>query len=274
MNKHLILATAALALVACSESPEPTSAAIATPPPVPAEERVPEAAAQETVAEPIPVDIAAPSGQYRIDPAHSNLYFSVRHLGVSNYLVRFTDFEVTVDLDTEDLSASTVQAVIDASSISTDFKGDYAGTHPDSPFATWNETLAKDANFLNSDEYPTITFNSTGVEATDEGTLLVTGDLELRGETQPVTLEATLVGAEQAHPFTGVGLMGFSAAGSFNRSDFGMTHLSNPPIVGDTVTVRFEGEFLQESDNGADTDAHGHGHDHGDADSDSETDSE
>ena len=247
MKKHLILAAAALALSACSESQEPGPSQVASPAPAPATETVQEASAQETVAEqPVAIEIDAPSGQYASDPAHTNLYFSVKHLGVSNYLIRFTDFDVTVNLDADDLSASSVQATIDAASISTDFSGDYAGTHPDSPFATWDENLARSENFLNSDVHPTISFTSTRVEPSDDGTLLVTGDLELLGETRPITLEASVVGSAEAHPFTGAGLIGFSATGSFNRSDFGMTHLVNPPIVGDAVTLRFEGEFLQQ----------------------------
>jgi len=248
MKKHLILATTVLALSACSESQEPSSSEVAVPAPaVETVQEAQEASPPEIVAEePQAIEIDAPSGQYASDPAHTHLYFSVKHLGVSNYLVRFTDFDVTLNLDVDDLSASSVQATIDAASISTDFSGDYTGTHPDSPFSSWDEDLAKSENFLNSDVHSTITFTSTRVEPTSEGSLLVTGDLELLGETRPVTLEAHVVGSAEAHPFTGAGLIGFSAEGSFNRSDFGMTHLVNPPIVGDTVTLRFEGEFLQQ----------------------------
>lgn len=65
------------------------------------------------------------------------------------------------------------------------------------------------------------------------------------GRTQPVTLEATLVGSSAKHPFAGVGAIGFSAHGTFRRSAFGINHLLQPPLVGDTVTIRFEGEFQQ-----------------------------
>lgn len=248
MKKHLILAIAVTTLVACSDSSGP-AAPLPTPQPTPDEttQDINNTTAHQTaVSEPVEIIIEAPAGQYQLDPHHSNLYFTVRHLGVSNYVLRFTDFDVTVDLQPDDLAASSVSATIDAASIRTDFDGDYAGAHPDSSFASWNEDLAMSENFLNAGEYPVISFQSTSVTPTDEGTLQVTGDLELLGETQPVTLEATVVGSEQMHPFTGVGLIGFSATGTFNRSDFGMTHLANPPIVGDVITLHFEGELLQQ----------------------------
>ncbi len=256
MKKKLILATAALALAACSDQQE---AQYTPPAPDSTAEQAAAAPsdyapAEAATAEVVPIHIDAPAGTYKLDPHHSSLHFSVKHLGVSNYVMRFTDFDVTVELDPEDPSASSVTATIDATSIRTDFDGDYEGTHPDSQFSSWEEDLTRSSNFLNADEYPTITFTSTRVEPTDLGTLLVTGDLELRGQTRPVTLETTIVGSAQAHPFSGVGLIGFSAEGSFSRSDFGMSHLVNPPIVGDTVTVRFEGELLEERDEDAEDD--------------------
>ncbi len=238
MKKHLLLATTALALVACSEPPAPEATTPAT--------AQADYQAGRTAAEPVQISINAPAGRYRLDPYHASLDFSVTHLGVSNYVMRFTDFDVTLDLNTEDLSASSVSVTIDPASIRTDFRGDYKATHPDSPFATWDEDLARSENFLNAGNYPSIRFTSTRVTPADDGTLQVTGDLEMLGQTRPVTLQTTVVGSEQAHPFTGVGLIGFSATGTFQRSDFGMTHLVNPPLVGDTVTLRFEGELLQE----------------------------
>lgn len=247
MKKHLILATAAFALVACSEPQAPQEVA-----PENVQETVEETtthtAAETPVAGPVEIQVAAPAGRYQLDPSHASLQLSVKHLGVSNYVMRFTDFDVTVDLDPDDLSASSVSATIDPASIRTDFSGDYQGTHPDSGFATWDEDLAKSGNFLNAGEHTSITFTSTRVEQAQDGTLHVTGDLELLGQTKPITLEVAVVGSEQAHPFSGVGLIGFSATGTFNRSDFGMTHLVNPPLVSDTVTLQFEGEFLQEQD--------------------------
>jgi polyisoprenoid-binding protein YceI len=238
MKKQILIFATLLTLLACSESGPPAEGGGAAA----------EAAAPRTdtaAPAPEPVNIQAPASEYRLDPHHSSLLFSVTHLGLSNYVMRFSDFDVALDLKPDDLPASSVTVTIDPTSVATDFEGDYQKTHPDSPFETWEQDLAQSPKFLNAGEYPTISFESRRVTPTDKGTLLVEGDLELLGKTRPVTLEAEVVGAMAQHPMQGVGALGFSAEGSFKRSDFGMTHLLEPPLVGDTVTVRFEGELLQ-----------------------------
>lgn len=260
MKKRLVLAIAAATLVACSDSSEPQ---ISSPPAQPAAEQtlppigdeVAPTAADENVRDgaratmgptgAVDVEINAPAGQYALDLNHSNLLFTVRHLGVSNYVMRFTDFDVTVDLDPEDVSASSVTATIQAASVQTDYEGDYQAAHPESTFATWQQDLSMSENFLHAGEHPEIRFTSTQVSSTDDGILQVEGDLELRGETNPVTLEVRVVGSAAEHPMMGGGLIGFSAEGAFNRSDFGMDHLIAPGVVGDEIRLHFEGELLQ-----------------------------
>lgn len=216
-----------------------TAALAACSPSAPPEEQKPAA-----VAEAGPAQIAAPAGQYALDPAHSSLSFRVSHLGLSNYVARFTKFNVTLNLDPADPAASSVTATIDPTSVRTDYLGDYKAGHAQSPYASWDEDLAQSPKFFNAGTHPQITFTSTRVEQTGPGRLRVTGNLALLGQTLPVTLEAAVVGSG-LHPFTKRGAVGFSAAGSFNRSAFGMTHLLQPLLVGDAVTVQFEGEFQQ-----------------------------
>lgn len=225
MKKTLLIALtaiAAIALGACSESSnnQPTQPAKA-------------------------INIAAPSGDYANDPYHSSLSFSVSHIGLANYVMRFTDFKAILKLDSQNLSESSVTFDIDPTSITTDFDGDYQATHKQSPYKTWEEDLAQSPKFLNAAEHPRITFSSTSVTANPDGTLTVVGDLTLLGQTHPVTLTASVVGDVEKHPFFGFGALGFSAQGTFKRTDFGMTHLTQPPLVGDEVTLQFEGEFHQ-----------------------------
>lgn len=269
MKKHLVLAIAALTLVACSDSSEPLTA---SPPAQPAAEQTlppvgdeiaPEvddesvrAGARATMGpgDALDVEIDAPAGQYVLDADHSNLFFTVRHLGVSNYVMRFTDFEATVDLNPQDISTSSVTVTIQADSVQTDYEGDYKAAHPESPFASWQDDLAMSEHFLHAGEHPQIRFTSTGVTVTDDGPLEVEGDLELRGESRPVTLEVTVVGSAAEHPMMGGGLIGFSATGAFKRSDFGMDHLMAPGVVGDEIRVFFEGEMVQVGDADQDVD--------------------
>lgn len=227
--------TAALTLAACSQ-----------PAPPPAEPSAAETAAPVAEAEPAAAaSITAPAGKYELDPAHASLSFSVGHLGLSNYVARFTQYSVALDLDPANLSASSVVAIIDAASIRTDYPGDYRAGHKDSPYATWDEDLAKSPKFFNAAQHPKIEFRSTAVTQSADGALRIEGTLSLLGQTHPLTLDAKVVGAAAAHPFMPRGAIGFSAQGSFDRSQFGMTHLLKPPLVGDQVTVSFEGEMHQ-----------------------------
>lgn len=229
--RSIVIGSTILALSACSE-PEP-----------------PARQAQQASAEPsqaaAPTRVAAPAGLYRIDPNHANIGFSVSHLGLSNYVARFSEFEVSINLVPDDPAASSLQATIYPASVKTDYVGDYKATHKDSPFDSWDQALAQDERFFNAGQYPEIRFNSTSIKDTGSGTLQITGDLSMRGQTHPVTLAAELVGDLAEHPFSGIGAIGFSASGSFSRSQFGMDHLTNPPLIGDEVTLLFEGEFNQ-----------------------------
>lgn len=212
--KHLAVVLALSLLAACSKAPAPAAVAI-----------------------------TAPAGTYAIDPYHTTINAGIKHIGLSNYQVRFTKYEGTLSLDPANLTASKVTVSIDPTSIRTDFAGDYVGTHQGTPYKTFDEALAMDAKFLDAGKYPSITFTSTQVEKTARG-LKITGDLNFRGVTKPVVLDTTVVGSMEKHPFTQKGAIGFSASTTFKRSDFGMTEYLK--MLGDDITLRFEGEFHQQ----------------------------
>lgn len=212
--KHLAVVLALSLLAACSKAPAPAAIAI-----------------------------TAPAGTYAIDPYHTTINAGIKHIGLSNYQVRFTKYEGTLSLDPANLTASKVTVSIDPTSIRTDFAGDYVGTHQGTPYKTFDEALAMDAKFLDAGKYPSITFTSTQVEKTARG-LKITGDLNFRGVTKPVVLDTTVVGSMEKHPFMQKGAIGFSASTTFKRSDFGMTEYLK--MLGDDITLRFEGEFHQQ----------------------------
>ena len=188
-------------------------------------------------------DIKAPQGTYKNDPYHSSLTFKILHMGLSNYTARFTKFDATLELDPAKLSSSSVTVNIDPTSVRTDYSGDFKAGHKDSPYKTFDEEITRDGKYLNADKFSTITFKSTKVVQTGN-TLKVTGDLTFLGVTKPVTLTGSVVGSVQKHPFTGKGVVGFSAAGTIKRSDWGMT--GTQAFLGDDVTIIFEGEFDQQ----------------------------
>ncbi|MGQ0585968.1 MAG: YceI family protein [Gammaproteobacteria bacterium] len=199
----------------------------------------PQAAAPVAAAE-----LKAPAGTYKIDPHHASLAFRLKHLGLADYVARFMKFEATVVLDPANLANSTVTVAIDPASVRTDYVGDFKATHKDSPYGSFEERIAREEKFLNSDKFPAITFKSTRVEPAGPGRLRITGDLTFLGQTHPVTLDAMLTGSYDKHPFFGYGAFGMTATTTFTRSEWGMT--GTQQFLGDAVTVEFYGEFGQQ----------------------------
>src|ERR1700719_2804880 len=111
---------------------------------------------------------------YDIDPTHTTAQFKVRHLMISNVKGEFTRVSGTVDLDTDNPSASSINVTIDAASIST--RDEQRDGH------------LKSADFLDVAKYPSITFKSKEVAATGEGYEVV-GDLTIHGVTGEVALD-------------------------------------------------------------------------------------
>ncbi len=187
--------------------------------------------------------VEAPAGSYQHDPTHASLQFSLLHMGLSNYVAGFSSYSVSAQLDPANPAASSVTVSIDPTSIRTDYGGDYKATHPKSVFDSWEQDLAMSDKFFNAANYPEILYESTSVAAQPDGTLSIEGNLTLLGQTHPVSLVGVVVGSTAKHPFTKQGALGLSVTGTFKRSTFGMNYLLSPPIVGDEVTMAFEGEM-------------------------------
>jgi polyisoprenoid-binding protein YceI len=189
-------------------------------------------------------EVKAPKGDYKLDPNHASLTFKILHFGLSNYTARFTKVDASLSLDPAKLTNSTVTASVDPASVRTDFPGDFKAGHKDSPYQSFEEEIGKGDKFLNDGKFPTIKFKSTSVTQGPNGHLAVTGDLTFLGVTKPVTLDASVVGSIEKHPYMGKGVVGFSATTKFKRSDWGMT--GTQAFLGDDVTIIFEGEFDQQ----------------------------
>ncbi|MCC7462233.1 MAG: YceI family protein [Gammaproteobacteria bacterium] len=235
MNPTGLLLAVVLGLLAgCTQAPEQTAGQ-----PAPGN-----AATAGTAAESARLDVGA--GTYLADLDHSTLGFHIRHMGMSNYFARFTDYQVKVDYVPDNLAASSISVVIDPTSLGLDYRGDFKATHPNSQSNTFVEELMGD-QFFAAAKYPRIEFHSTRIEPSGPGRYSITGDLSLHGQTHPVTLAATVVGSKADHPmYGGLDVFGFSATGSFSRSAFGMDYLVAPGVLGDEISLRFEGEFHEQ----------------------------
>jgi polyisoprenoid-binding protein YceI len=144
---------------------------------------------------------------YQIDPVHSSAHVSVRHMMISNVRGTFGNISGTVIYDPVNLAASSVIAVIDATTINT---GDEQ-----------RDAHLKSADFLDVANYPSITFKSKSVAKAGDD-LKIVGDLTIRGITKEVTLTAEPLAPETKDPWGGI-RTGTSASTKINRTDFGLT---------------------------------------------------
>jgi len=172
--------------------------------------------------------VAKLSGNYVLDPTHASLIWSVSHSGLSQYQARFDDISGKLDFNAATPNASRVDIRIDPMSVSTGL-------------TEFDKTIATDKRYFDATNYPEIRFTSNMIEITGDMTGLVTGDLTFRGVTKPITLDVRFNGAGKSFGHAG-DTLGFSATGEIDRTEFGLTYLSNFGI-GKNVTLRIEAEF-------------------------------
>lgn len=172
---------------------------------------------------------ALAADKYAFDAAHTQVIFSANHLGFSFSHGRFGKIDGSFTFDEKTPAQSAIDVTIDANSID-------MGTE------AWDKHM-KSADFLNVEKFPSITFKSTGIEVTGEKAGKVTGDLTLLGVTKPVTLDVTYNGSG-VHPYSKNQIAGFSAKGSFKRSDFGMEY--GLPNVGDEISLIIQVEGVRQ----------------------------
>ena len=163
------------------------------------------------------------TGSWAIDPVHSEVSFTVRHLMVSKVRGRFGSFSgelVTAD----DPLQSSVHASVDLASIDTGNAD--------------RDAHVRSADFFDVEQYPTLTYRSTGVRVVGDGQdgdrFVVDGDLTLHGVTKSVPLALEVNGFQAETPF-GDTRAGFSATAEINRSDFGIEF--NAPLEGGGVVL-------------------------------------
>jgi polyisoprenoid-binding protein YceI len=187
---------------------------------------VPSMAKQQTID--IPAGYVA--GTWKLDPVHSEVGFTVRHMMVSKVRGRFRGVTGTIRL-ADDPAASSVEAEVDMTTIDTG--------------NTDRDGHIRSADFFEVDRYPTMTFRSTSVEPAGNE-LVVHGDLTLRGVTRPVNLDLEVHGFTK-DPFGGT-RCGFTATTVLNRKDFGIS-IEMPMdgggvVVGDKINVTLEIEAV------------------------------
>jgi polyisoprenoid-binding protein YceI len=171
---------------------------------------------------------------WQIDPSHSRVSFSVRHMMISNVRGEFQKFSGSLKLNKTDISKSSAEAAIDALSIQ---------THD----ANRDQHL-RSADFFDAEKYPEISFISKQFRSLGEGELKVVGDLTIHGVTKEVTLSVDGPTDELQDPWGGARI-GVTATTKIKRKDFGLSWNvaleAGGFVVGDDITITIEAELVK-----------------------------
>ncbi len=159
---------------------------------------------------------------WNLDPAHTQIGFSAKHMMVTTVRGNFHEFDGSVNFDPANPADGSVEVTVKVNSIDTG--------------AADRDNHLRSADFFDVENYPHMTFRSTQVEVTGENTGRITGDLTIRDVTRPVVLDVEFLG-EGESPF-GDYRAGFEATTSINREDFGLTW--NQPLANGGVLVSKE----------------------------------
>jgi polyisoprenoid-binding protein YceI len=166
--------------------------------------------------------------KWALDPAHSSVDFSVRHMMIAKVKGSFNSFNATIEADPSDLTTANIEFTVDLASVDT--RNEDRDNH------------LRSADFFDVENNPTMTFTSTSIVKTDEGEYDVTGDLTLRGVTRPETFVVTFEGTGK-DPW-GNEKVGFNAEGKIKRSEYGLTWNAaletGGVLVGDEIKVSLE----------------------------------
>jgi polyisoprenoid-binding protein YceI len=165
---------------------------------------------------------------WNIDPNHTAAQFSVRHLGISTVRGAFTKVTGTVQYDPANPAKTVIDATIDANSIDTRVE--------------MRDNDLRSPHFFDAAKFPTLTFKSKKVEASEAGKLKVTGDLTIHGVTKEAVLDVEGASAPVKDPW-GNQRMGASASTKINRQDFGLT--ADSGLVGDDIPITIDLEMVQ-----------------------------
>jgi len=170
---------------------------------------------------------------YKIDPQHSSAQFAVTHLMISKVRGEFHAVNGTVSVDDADISKSSVEVTIDASTVDT--------REPD------RDKDLKSPHFLDVAKYPMMSFKSTKVEKGASGHLKITGDLTIHGVTKSVVLDVTEPKPPIKDPW-GLQRTAVSGTTKIDRQGFGLTYsptLDNGGlVVGDEVEITLDVEMI------------------------------
>ena len=175
-------------------------------------------------------------GDWQLDPYHTQVEFSAKHLGMMTVRGYFDEVSTTDDIDPDHPETAKVEATISTASIRTN--------------NGIRDNDIRSSNFLDVENWPLMTFKSTSVEPAGQDRYTLTGDLTIKGNTHQVVLDVAKYGE-----FNDPGMMGhriaYSATSKINRRDFGLTFnaiLDGRLVVSEEIQIQIEGEIVEQQE--------------------------
>jgi polyisoprenoid-binding protein YceI len=175
-------------------------------------------------------------GSWQLDPYHTQVEFSAKHLGMMTVRGYFDEVSTTADIDPDHPETAKVEATISTASIRTN--------------NGIRDNDIRSSNFLDVENWPLMTFKSTSIEPAGQDRYTLTGDLTIKGNTHQVVLDVAKYGE-----FNDPGMMGhriaYSATSKINRRDFGLTFnaiLDGRLVVSEEIQIQIEGEIVEQQE--------------------------
>jgi polyisoprenoid-binding protein YceI len=169
---------------------------------------------------------------WAIDPSHSHLEFSAKHMMISTVRGRFEKFDVALDLDDQNPTRAAVEVTVDVNSLTTG--------------EARRDAHLKSPDFFDAETYPNLTFRSTRIESAGAGQFKLIGDLTIKDQTRQITLNVTEEGSG-TDPWGGKRLA-YSATATLNRKDWGLNWNvaleTGGWLVGDQIKIAVDVEVV------------------------------
>jgi polyisoprenoid-binding protein YceI len=169
-------------------------------------------------------------GIWKNDPPHSQLSFTVTHLGINEISGTFNDFDVTVKSTKPDFSDASFELTAKTASIDTRVEE--------------RDHHLKSADFFDVEQYPTLTFKSTSIKKAGKNKYKLTGDLTMHGVTKTATMDLFYKGTAE-NPMNKKQTAVFQITGTIKRTEFGIANKFPAPLLSDEVRIKADGEFIQ-----------------------------
>ncbi len=176
-----------------------------------------------------PVVTHAEAVLYTPDKWHTRIYFTVSHMGLSNYVGRFVEYDIKFMFDEENMENSSVEVTVPVSGIDT--------------FSPELNAKMPNPEFFDTERHPTIRFKSTAIEQDDATTARMTGDLTIKGVTLPITFDVSYK-KKVMHPYFKLNNVGFTAVATLDNRAYGVNPLPDW-MLAPTVEVSIEMEAFE-----------------------------